>query len=193
MMKNGGSCTERVRREDVIFVQSEGNIKSNALIFPGGESEFALSFRFIGSFYGGYRTVFTDAATGEPLPSLSFDRLLNGLESGAELTAPELELALLIFTMEAFDLEELLRSKHSPALVNALKSVGAVHYAAKLDGIINEQLGGYALPITGGENDEALKERFREAETVIVNADANSALTDELQRAAANHISAHFA
>ena len=193
MMKNGVSCTERVRREEVVFIQCDGNVKSNALIFPGSESELAIDFRLHGNFYSGYQAVFSDAVTGDPLPSLSFDRLLSGLEAGAELSEAERALALLIFTMEAFDLEELFRSKHSPSLVNALKSAGAVHYAAKLGGIITEQLGGYDLPIIGGENDEALKERFREAETVMMNADANSALTDELQRAAANHISAHFA
>lgn len=192
MMKNGGNCIERVRREDVIFVQIDGDIKSNALLFPGKESELAIDFRLIGNFYSGYCTVFSDPVSGGPLPSLSFDRLMKGLENGT-LSKTERRLALLIFTMEAFDLEELLRSKHSPELVSALKGIGAVHYAAKLNGIIDEQLRGYALPVTGGENDEALKERFREAETVMLNADTNSALTDELQRAAASYIGAHFA
>lgn len=192
MMKNDGSCVERVRREDVIFVQIDGDIKSNALLFPEQSSELAVDFRLLGNFYSGYCAVFSNAVTGEPIPSLNFDRLSSGLENGT-LSETERRLALLIFTMEAFDLEELLRSKHSPELVSALKGVGAVHYAAKLSSIINEQLRGYALPVTGGENDEALKERFREAETVMLNADANSALTDELQRAAASYIGAHFA
>ncbi len=192
MMKNGGNCIERVRREDVIFVQIDGDIKSNALLFPGKESELAIDFRLIGNFYSGYCTFFSDPVSGGPLPSLSFDRLMKGIENGT-LSETERRLALLIFTMEAFDLEELLRSKHSPELVSALKGIGAVHYAAKLNGIIDEQLRGYALPVTGGENDEALKERFCEAETVMLNADTNSALTDELQRAAASYIGAHFA
>ena len=70
MMKNGGNCIERVRREDVIFVQIDGDIKSNALLFPGKESELAIDFRLIGNFYSGYCTVFSRQRRTPPLPQL---------------------------------------------------------------------------------------------------------------------------
>ena len=191
-IKNGGSGSVSVRRERVLFIQHWGSIRNNAVIFTSGEEEIGLDIRAVGSIKTGYRTVFFPEGSETPHPSVSFDRLFSGLAGQGTLNAEQKKLALLAFVMEAFDTEELLRSEHAREIVPTLKELGAALYASTLERAIASQFSGFALPITGGGDDEGMAERFRKAEEIMTDADENERLSEELARAAANHIAAHY-
>ena len=190
-VKNGGSTGVSVKRERVIFVQSEESVRNNALVFTSGEDEFGLDFRLVGGFKHGVRSVFCPEGSETPLLSVRFDRLIAGLE-GSSLNGPQRDMALLVCVMEAFDAEELLRSPHAPEYAGMLKRLGASLYASTFERVLAAQFSGFTLPIEGGEGDAELNERFSRAEYSLMEADENERLTEELARAAANHISAHY-
>ncbi len=191
-LKNGGSAELAVKRERVIFVEDQFSITNNAVIFTSFEDEIGLDVRLTGSTRKGYRFVFCPEGSKTPYPSLSFDRLLEGLEGERSINEAQRKLALLVFLQEAFDIEEVLRSKHVNELIEALKDLGATLYASTLERIIAANFSGFPLPIEGGEDDEEMKERFEKAEEMQLDADDDYRLTEELARAAANHISAHY-
>lgn len=191
-IKRGGSTSVSVNKQRVIFLQGEGSVRNNAVIFPSSEDEIALDIRLAGGLKTGFSTVFLPEGSDIPYPSVSFDRLFSGLEGNGTLNEAQRKLALLAFVMEAFDAEEILRSKHAGELVGTLKELGASQYAATLERVIAAQFSGFNIPIEGGEHDESMAERFGKAEIAICEADENGRLTEELARAAANYISSHY-
>lgn len=191
-IKNGGSGSVSVRSQRVLFIQHWGSIRNNAVIFTSGEDEIGLNIRAVGSIKKGFRTVFCPEGSDKPYPSVSFDRLFSGLEGQGTLNAEQRKLALLAFVMESFDSEEILRSEHVKEIIPTLKELGAANYVATLNRAIASQFQGFVLPITGGEEDEEMAEKFRKAEEIMTEADENDRLSEELARAAANHIAAHY-
>lgn len=191
-LKNGKSAGMSVKSERVIFVQYPGVIRNNAVIFTSGEEEIGLRVRFCHNIGNGYKTVFLPEGSDVPFYSVSFDRLFEGLDGGRPMNDAQRKLALLAFVSEADDTEEILRSKHAGEVVGALKELGASLYASSLERVIAALFPDRPLPIEGGEEDEDMAEKFRKAEETIMDADENGRLTEELARAAANHISAHF-
>ncbi len=191
-IKNGGSGSVSVRTQRVLFIQHWGSIKNNAVVFTSGEDEIDIAIRAVGSIKKGVRTVFCPEGSDKPYPSVSFDRLLSGLAGQGALNAEQRKLALLAFVMESFDSEEILRSEHVYEIIPTLKELGATSYASTLERAIASQFSCFALPITGGEDDEDMAEKFRKAEEIMTDADENDRLSEELARAAANHIAAHY-
>ena len=191
-IKNGGSGSVSVRTQRVLFIQHWGSIKNNAVVFTSGEDKINLDIRTVGNIKKGFRTVFCPEGSEKPYPSVSFDRLFSGLAGQGTLNAEQRKLALLAFVMESFDSEEILRSEHVYEIIPTLKELGATSYASTLERAIASQFSGFALPITGGEDDEDMAEKFRKAEEIMTDADENDRLSEELARAAANHIAAHY-
>lgn len=191
-IKSGGSGSVSVKKERVLFIQHWGSIRNNVVIFTSGEDEIDIAIRAVGSIKKGVRTVFYPEGSDKPYPSVSFDRLLSGLAGKGTLNAEQRKLALLSFVMEAFDSEEILRSEHIKEIIPTLKELGATLYASTLERAIGSQFSGFALPITGCEDDENMAEKFRKAEEIMSDADENDRLSEELARAAANHIAAHY-
>ena len=191
-IKNGGSGNVSVNRERVLFIQHWGSIRNNAVIFTSGEDEIGLDIRAVGSIKKGFRTVFCREGSDKPYPSVNFDRLFSGLAGQGTLNAEQRKLALLAFVMEGFDCEEILRSEHVNEIILTLKELGAANYVATLNRAIASQFQGFVLPITGGEDDEDMAEKFQKAEEIMTDADENDRLSEELARAAANHIATHY-
>ena len=191
-IKNGGTWEISAKRSGVIFIADEGSVLNNAVIFPNDCSEISLDMRVTGNLMKGYRGVFYPEGSSTPCRSVSFERLLTAIDGDGPLTELQRRFAVLVRFIEAFDLEEVLRSSYAPELIVALKSLGANLCASTLERIINTEFRDFVLPIEGGEADESLRERFANAENMQLDADANGRLTEELHRACANCISAHF-